>query len=101
MTQSTSPFGAGPADRQGAMRLPQGYDFTNPDVLLHGIPVTEFAELRKTAPVWWNEQSESIFDDGGYWVISRHEDVKSISKNSELWSTNRKGAVMVLPDGTT
>jgi cholest-4-en-3-one 26-monooxygenase len=84
-----------------ASLLPPGYDFVDPDVLLKGIPVTEFAELRKTAPVWWNEQSESIFDDGGYWVISRHEDVKSISKNSELWSTNRKGAVMVLPDGAT
>jgi cholest-4-en-3-one 26-monooxygenase len=85
----------------GCPFLPQGFDFVDPDVLLNGIPVTEFAQLRKTAPVWWNEQSESIFDDGGYWVISRHEDVKSISKNSELWSTNRKGAVMVLPDGTT
>ncbi len=78
-----------------------GFDFTDPDVLLAGIPVTEFAELRKTAPVWWNEQAESIFDDGGYWVISRHEDIKAISKNSDLWSTNRKGAVMRLPDGIT
>ena len=88
MTQSTCPFGP-------------GYDFTDPDVLLKGIPVTEFAELRKTAPVWWNEQSESIFDDGGYWVISRHEDIKAISRNGDLWSTNRKGAVMRLPDGVT
>ncbi len=78
-----------------------GYDFTDPDVLLRGIPVTEFAELRKTAPVWWNEQQESIFDDGGYWVISRHDDIKSISRDGEQWSTNRKGAVMRLPDGTT
>jgi cholest-4-en-3-one 26-monooxygenase len=60
MTQTTCPFGP-------------GYDFTDPDVLLQGIPVAEFAELRKTAPVWWNEQPESIFGDGGgYWVISRH-----------------------------
>jgi len=81
--------------------LPQGYDFTDPDVLLKGIPMTEFAELRKTAPVWWNEQGESIFDDGGYWVISRHEDIKDISRNGELWSTNAKGAVMRLPDGVT
>ena len=51
--------------------------------------------------MWWNEQDESIFDDGGYWVISRHDDIKSISRNSDLWSTNRKGAVMRLPDGTT
>lgn len=89
MTQSTCPFGA-------------GYDFTDPDVLLQGIPVAEFAQLRKTAPVWWNEQGESIFDDGGYWVISRHEDIKTISRNSgDVWSTNAKGAVMRLPEGVT
>src|SRR5258705_8318932 len=88
MMQSTCPFG-------------QGYDFTDPDVLLQGIPVTEFAELRTTAPVWWNEQADSIFKDGGYWVISRHEDIKSISRNGDLWSTNRKGAVMRMPEGTT
>ncbi|MGB3351309.1 MAG: cytochrome P450 [Mycobacterium sp.] len=81
--------------------LPKGYDFTDPDVLLKGIPVTEFAELRKTAPVWWNAQDESIFDDGGYWVITRHADIKSISRDGALWSTNRKGAVMRLPDGVT
>jgi cholest-4-en-3-one 26-monooxygenase len=86
---------------QVASLLPPGYDFTDPDVLLKGIPVTEFAELRETAPVWWNAQAESIFDDGGYWVISRHEDIKSISRNGELWSTNAKGAVMRLPDGVT
>ncbi|MCV7288094.1 cytochrome P450 [Mycolicibacterium wolinskyi] len=89
MTQSTCPFGP-------------GYDFTDPDVLLQGIPVAEFAQLRKTAPVWWNEQGESIFDDGGYWVISRHEDIKTISRNSgDVWSTNAKGAVMRLPEGVT
>ena len=71
MTQTTCPFGHGAAGPQGAVRLPQGYDFTDPDVLLEGIPVTEFAELRKTAPVWWNEQTDTLFDDGGYWVISR------------------------------
>jgi len=101
MTQSTCPFGQGRANPQGAVRLPQGYDFTDPDVLLKGIPVTEFAELRTTAPVWWSEQTDSIFDDGGYWVISRHEDIKAISRDGDLWSTNRKGAVMRMPDGTT
>ncbi|MDF3340040.1 cytochrome P450 [Mycolicibacterium septicum] len=79
-----------------------GYDFTDPDVLLRGIPVREFAELRKTAPVWWNEQDESIFDDGGYWVITRHEDIKTISRDGgAVWSTNAKGAVMRLPEGVT
>ncbi|MFN3005240.1 cytochrome P450 [Mycolicibacterium wolinskyi] len=102
MTQSTCPFGPDGALPPVAPLLPPGIDFTDPDVLLQGIPVAEFAQLRKTAPVWWNEQGESIFDDGGYWVISRHEDIKTISRNSgDVWSTNAKGAVMRLPEGVT
>ncbi len=44
---------------QGRCPFGPGFDFTNPDVLEKGIPVAEFAELRKTAPVWWNEQPTS------------------------------------------
>ncbi|TGD85807.1 cytochrome P450 [Mycolicibacterium sp. CH28] len=88
MTASVCPFGA-------------GFDFTDPDVLKRGIPVAEFAQLRRTAPVWWNEQAESIFDDGGYWVVTRHHDIKAISRDSDLWSTNAKGVVMRLPEGVT
>lgn len=89
-TQSVCPFGS-------------GFDFTDPDVLQRGMPVTEFAYLRKTAPVWWNEQppGTNVFDDDGYWVISRHEDIKEISRDNELWSTNEKGVVMRLPEGVT
>src|ERR1700741_2051349 len=87
-TTQTCPFGL-------------GFDFTDPAVLENGIPVAQFAELRKTAPVWWNEQPQSIFNDGGYWVISRHEDIKAISRDGDLWSTNRKGVVMRMPEGTT
>ena len=90
MTQSTCPF------------LPQGMDFTDPDVMLRGVPVDEFAQLRKTAPVTWSEQGASIFDDDGYWAVTRHADIKAISRNSgDLWSTNAKGAVMRLPDSVT
>ena len=81
----------------------QGFDLTDPDVLLAGMPVSEFAELRKTAPVWWNEQppGATVFDDGGYWVITRHEDIKAISRDNDLWSTNAKGVVMRFPEGMT
>lgn len=67
------------------------------------MPITEFAELRKTAPIWWNEQAahSNIFDDGGYWVISKHQHIKEISRDNDVWSTNAKGAVMRLPDGIT
>jgi cholest-4-en-3-one 26-monooxygenase len=89
-TSSVCPFGP-------------GFDFTDPDVLQRGVPITEFAELRETAPVWWNEQpaGANVFDDGGYWVISRHQDIKEISRDNEVWSTNEKGVVMRLPEGVT
>ena len=89
------------AGAAGCPFLPPGMTSPTPMCCSDGIPVAEFAELRKTAPVWWNEQQESIFDDGGYWVICRHADIKAISRDGALWSTNRKGAVMRLPDGVT
>ncbi|MEB3048233.1 cytochrome P450 [Mycolicibacter sp. MYC123] len=89
-TQSGCPFGA-------------GFDFTDPDVLLAGMPVAEFAQLRRTAPVWWNSQPTdgNIFGDNGYWVISKHQHIREISRDSDVWSTNVKGAVMRLPEGIT
>ena len=34
--------------------FPEGIDFTDPDIYAERMPFEEFAELRKTAPVWWN-----------------------------------------------
>jgi cholest-4-en-3-one 26-monooxygenase len=86
--------------------LGPGFDFTDPDVLEHGVPLREFAYLRMTSPVWWNCQPDgtSGFHDGGFWVISRHADIKAISRDNGLWSANENGTVMRLgdnaPDGT-
>ncbi|MFW0787498.1 cytochrome P450 [Gordonia sp. CPCC 206044] len=87
----------------GLGHINPGFDFTDPDVLEQGIPLQEFAELRRTAPVWWNAQPEgtSGFTDGGFWVISKHAHVREISKNSQLWSTNANGAIIRLPDYVT
>ena len=38
--------------------LPSGFDFTDPDVHAERLPVEELAELRRTAPIWWNEQPD-------------------------------------------
>ncbi|MGY2009655.1 cytochrome P450 [Nocardia gipuzkoensis] len=84
--------------------LPTGFDFTDPALWETRNPVEEFAQLRRTAPVWWNEQSDESsggFRDGGYWVVSRHEDIKEISRKSGLFSSQRKGAVIRLPGQIT
>ncbi|MGB6059452.1 MAG: cytochrome P450 [Microthrixaceae bacterium] len=75
--------------------IPAGYDFTNPDVFKEGVPLEEYAQLRKTAPVFWNEQTQedSSFEDGGLWVLSRHEDVKNVSCAREGWSSEENTAI--------
>ena len=75
--------------------VPPGYDLTNPDVHAERVPLEEYAWLRQTAPVFWNEQTveDSSFDDGGLWVLSRHEDVKAVSCARTGWSSEENTAI--------
>jgi len=74
------------------------FDFTDPDRMsATGPAVEQFAELRRTAPVWWNPQpadKSGGFRDGGYWVVSKHADIRAISRDNDTWSANDKGAVI-------
>ncbi|MFI6870744.1 cytochrome P450 [Nocardia sp. NPDC050406] len=84
--------------------IPVGFDFTDPTLWADRSPVEEFAALRRTAPVWWNAQTPeqaAPFDDGGYWVISRLEDVKEISRHPDVFSSNAKGAIIRIPGDST
>jgi cholest-4-en-3-one 26-monooxygenase len=76
--------------------IPQGFDFTNPDVCVRGVPAEELAELRRTAPVWWSRQPRGTggFDDDGYWVVTRHADVQYVSRQSDIFSSEAKSAVI-------
>ena len=82
--------------------LPPGFDFTDPDLNRERLPVEELAELRRTAPIWWNEQPvDSGFHDGGYWVVTKHKDVKEISIRSDVFSSLEKTALPRFPEGAT
>lgn len=76
--------------------IPDGFDFTDPDLYAERIPVAEFAELRRTAPVWWNAQPHNAagFGDDGYWVVSRHAEVKEVSRNAEIFSSAENTAII-------
>ncbi len=76
--------------------LPPGFDFTDPELNRERLPVDELAELRRCAPIWWNEQTTGgagPFGDGGYWVVTKHRDVKEISKRSDVFSSLEKTAL--------
>jgi len=81
--------------------LPPGFDFTDPDIHAERLPVEELAELRRTAPIWWNEQPRDFgFEDGGYWVVTKLKDVKEISRRSDIFSSQEKTAIPRYRDGT-
>ncbi|MEU2030840.1 cytochrome P450 [Nocardia amamiensis] len=83
--------------------IPAGFDFTDPDLLATRLPIEEFAELRRTAPVWWCAQPDrgSGFDDGGYWVVSKLEHIKEISKRPEVFSSQQNTAIIRFNEETT
>jgi cholest-4-en-3-one 26-monooxygenase len=82
--------------------LPAGFDFTDPDIHAERLPVEELAELRRTVPIWWNEQPAGSggFDDDGYWVVSKHKDVKEVSRRSDVFSSLENTALPRYREGT-
>ena len=75
--------------------IPAGFDFTDPDIYAHRIPVEELAEVRKAEPVFWVDQPDGVggFNDGGYWLVTRHEDIRDVSMRSEVFSTWENTAI--------
>ncbi|OBJ68772.1 cytochrome P450 [Mycobacterium sp. 1274756.6] len=65
-------------------------DLTDPDIYAERIPHEELAELRKNSPITWIEQPDGKsggFNDGGYWAITKHKDVKEVSLRSDVFSS--------------
>jgi len=82
-----------------ALNLPADFDFLDPDVNLAGLPVAELAELRKSEPIHWVAVPGGTggFEDHGYWMVSKHADVKEVSRRSDVFSSWENGAIPVWP----
>ncbi|MGD1217660.1 cytochrome P450 [Streptomyces krungchingensis] len=76
--------------------LPDGFDFTDPDLLRDRVPLPEFAELRRVEPVHWVAQPSNLagFQDEGYWAVTRHADVKYVSTHPEIFSSTVNTAII-------
>ncbi len=59
------------------------------------VPVEELAELRRAAPIWWNAKSPGSdgFPDDGFWVVTKHADVKEVSRRSDVFSNAENTAL--------
>jgi cholest-4-en-3-one 26-monooxygenase len=59
----------------------------DPDVWVDGVPREAFAVLRREAPVFFHEEPGGP----GFWVLSRYEDVRHVSKHPEIFSSAAGG----------
>ena len=79
--------------------IPADFDFLDPDVNLAGLPVAELAELREAEPIHWVDVPSGCggFEDKGYWIVTKHADVKEVSKRNDAFSSRQNGAIPVWP----
>ncbi len=55
---------------------------TEPSLYLQGIPHDRFARLRARPDLAWHP-----YENDGFWAVSRHADVRHVSRNPELFSS--------------
>jgi cholest-4-en-3-one 26-monooxygenase len=82
--------------------IPPGFDPTDPDIYVTGVPTEELAELRRAAPVWWVAQrrgSAGFEDDDGYWAVTRHADIMTVSKTPDVYSSWENTALIRFQEG--
>ena len=77
-----------------------GFDLTDPDILADRLPLDEYAYLRHHAPVFWNAQTPDVsgHHDGGFWALTRYDDVKAVSTARSGWSAEEGSAFVRLLD---
>jgi len=67
----------------------------SPDAFVADTPHDTFRFLRREAPVFWYDKHAGT--DPAFWVLSRYEDVKYVSKNPQLFSSAARGATLNAP----
>jgi len=87
----------------GRSNVPDDFDFLDANLNLERLPVEELAELRKSEPVHWVDVPGGTggFGDKGYWIVTKHADVKEVSKRSDVFGSSPDGAIPTWPQAMT
>ena len=57
-------------------------NITEPSLYLEGIPHERFAQIRAMPGLAWHP-----YEDGGFWAVTRHAEVRLVSRSPELFSS--------------
>jgi cytochrome P450 len=70
-------------------------DVSNADTFADGFPHDFFRTLRREAPVAWHEGD--VFGGPGYWILSRYDDIRYVSKNPRLFVSGQGNQIEQRP----
>jgi len=76
-----------------AIRVLDADTYANGDPTTFGLPLDQFAYLRDEDPCHLHEFNDPMLIDRA-WVVSRHEDIWNVDRNSELYAADRGGVNM-------
>lgn len=83
--------------------IPAGFDFTDPELFEKRLPHDEWRHLRQTEPIRRVEKRRGSdgFDDDHYWLVTKHADVKEISRvTGETFSAGENTMIPRFSEGT-
>ena len=66
-------------------------DLSNSRSFARGFPHAFFTWLRRNEPVWWHEPTQYTPNGVGFWVVSRYDDVVTVFKDGETYSSELGG----------
>jgi cytochrome P450 len=68
-------------------------DLYDPDSFVDAVPHEMFATLRREAPVYWHTRP----DGGGFWCVTRHDDLVTVNRDAHLFSSYESGVIQLKP----
>ena len=69
-------------------------DLTDPGNFLAGVPHAWLRELRREDPVYWHPEANGP----GFWCVTRHDDLRFVSRSPELFSSEQAGTALRDPE---
>ena len=85
-----------------AAKVPPDINLWDKDVFVEGVPHEWFTRLRREAPVAWHEGDPDFEGPQGgagpFWCVTGYDDVVTVNRDNEAWSSHRGLVFMWDPD---
>jgi cytochrome P450 len=72
----------------------ESVELTERELWLDGPPQEAFKQMRGKCPIHWTESFEDLPDEAGFWSVTTAEDVHTVSRDWETYSSELGGVVI-------